>query len=56
MLVTACIGPVAENLAGLVNSDCVRKDEAGSRGNQSIQIDQPTGEMKGTCFPALKGL
>jgi hypothetical protein len=30
-------------LTGIVDTDSVRKDEAGSRGNQRVEIDQPTG-------------
>jgi len=57
MFITTCISGVAKNLAGRVNSDGIGKGEAGSFRNQSIQIDNPLAvEMKGTCFPALKGL
>jgi len=43
VLITACVVGIAEDLTGIVDSDGVRKDEAGSRGNQRIEIDQPAG-------------
>jgi hypothetical protein len=42
VLIAACIVGIAEDLTGIVDTDGVRKDEAGSRGNQRIEIDQPT--------------
>jgi hypothetical protein len=42
VFIAACIVGIAEDLTRIVDTDSVRKDEAGSRGNQRIEIDQPT--------------
>jgi hypothetical protein len=41
----ACIRGVADNLAGIVDSNGVRKSEAAIGRNQLVEIDQPAGTV-----------
>ncbi len=43
MFTAACIGSIADNLAGIVDSDGVRKSEAGTGRDEAVEIDQADG-------------